>query len=307
MRTWLRCALVLAVALGLVVPASAAHATFPGKNGRLAFGRSAGSDTIALWTANPDGSGQRRLTFAGSFEEPSWSAGGRRIVYLRGHSAYRANALGIMNPDGSNRRRVPFYASDELGSPSFSPGGRRIIVTRQVADRPTRVWTLRLDGTDRRLLVKDLPGDVYDGVFSPDGRLIAFSHRPPGADYSAIYTVRTDGTGLRRITPRGFRDHSPDWAPGSGRLVFTRTSRDFARTNLMIVNVGGANLHALTNAPRNVYAHDAAWSPDGRWIVYHRLTSRNSLRLIRPDGTDDHLVRLGGDSNLMPSWQAQPA
>ena len=306
MRTWLRCGLVPAVAMTVLLPWSSAHATFPGSNGRLAFGRSTGSDTIALWTADPDGSQQRRLTFGGSFEEPSWSASGRRIVYLRGVSAYAANVLGVMDADGSNRRQVPFYASDELDSPSFSPGGRRIIVTRQVADRPTRVWTLRLDGTDRRLLVKDLPGEVAGGVFSPDGRLVAFSHRPPGAEYSAIYTVRTDGSGLRRITPLGFRDHSPDWAPGSRRLVFTRTSRDFSRANLMVVNVGGANLSAITSTVHGVHADDPAWSPDGRWIVYHRLTDRQELRLIRPDGSGGRQAIPGDDSNLMPSWQPLP-
>lgn len=303
-RKGLRHVGVLVLTIALLLPASSAHATFPGKNGRLAFSRWQEPE-IGLMTANPDGSGIRRLTRAASFESPSWSADGRRIVYVRGEVSFSGNVLGIMRPDGTGRVRVPFYPSEELYGPSFSPAGRRI-VTRWHRGR-MRIWTLRLDGSDRRMLLKDLPGAMEGGVFSPDGRSIAFSYSPPDAEHASIYTVRTDGTGLRRITFGNFRDSGPDWAPGSGRLVFSRVSTgSFSPVNLMIVNRGGARLRAITDVRRYVYAQDAVWSPDGRWIVYHQLSSPQVLRRIRPDGSGGRRAIAGTDHNMMPSWQPLP-
>lgn len=303
MQGWTRCAIVMALVTALVLPPSAAHATFPGKNGRFAFSRWR-EPKVALMTSNPDGTGVRRLTFAGSFESPSWSADGRRLVYVRGSITFSPFTLGVMRADGSGRRRVPFYESGELSSPSFSPAGRRIIVTRSANGR-CRIWTLRPDGSDRKMLLRGLEGDMAGGVYAPDGNSIAFSYAPPNAAYASIYTVRTDGTGLRRLT-RGHRDSNPDWAPGGRRLVFNRMSDDFRRVNLVVINRGGANLDAITDVRPSMYADDPVWSPDGRWILYHQLTEQQVLRVIRPDGTDGRRAVFGSDHNLMPSWQPLP-
>ena len=56
-----------------------AHATFPGKNGRIAFVQ--GPD---IFTMNPDGTNIKQLTHVGPdglASWPAWSADGKQIVF----------------------------------------------------------------------------------------------------------------------------------------------------------------------------------------------------------------------------------
>ena len=76
------------VAAALVVPAIPAEATFPDDNGRIAFRRFLDADqtTGAVFTVNPDGSGEVQVTRprAGFVDRnPDVSPDGRRIVFQR--------------------------------------------------------------------------------------------------------------------------------------------------------------------------------------------------------------------------------
>ena len=69
-------ALMVIAVLSLLSPASA---TFPGKNGRIAFVQDG-----EIFTMNPDGSDIKQLTHLGpdNFAEyPAWSADGKQIVF----------------------------------------------------------------------------------------------------------------------------------------------------------------------------------------------------------------------------------
>ena len=92
------------VALGAMLLASTipAHATFPGKNGRIAF--VVGPD---IYTMNPDGSDVKQLTNlgpdSGAFWE-SWSPDGKQIVFNEYRPPDFLGQLWLMNADGSNQR-----------------------------------------------------------------------------------------------------------------------------------------------------------------------------------------------------------
>src|SRR6266446_6978439 len=63
----------------LMMAAIPAHATFPGKNGRIAFVQDG-----EIFSMNPDGSDVRQLTHLGpdnSASWPAWSADGKQIVF----------------------------------------------------------------------------------------------------------------------------------------------------------------------------------------------------------------------------------
>jgi len=71
--------------------------------------------------------------------------------------------------------------------------------------------TARADGTHRRKVVSN----VRNPVWSPNGKLLAFDrdHGETGNNpTSTIYTIRPDGTHLRRL----FTDH-----PGAGNEGFS--------------------------------------------------------------------------------------
>ena len=94
-------AIHLVLSLLIALAALPASATFPGKNGRIAFIQ--GPD---IYTMNPDGSDVRQLT---SFTDDNpafwenWSADGTQFVFSRFPPPDGFGQLWLMNADGSNQ------------------------------------------------------------------------------------------------------------------------------------------------------------------------------------------------------------
>jgi Tol biopolymer transport system component len=110
--------------------------------------------------------------------------------------------------------------------PVWSPDGLRIAYADYRYDLATdEIWTMNADGTDQRRLVdvgkcgaNQSAGCTNGLAWSPDGSQLAF-HSAGG-----IYTVRADGSGLRRITKDGVQ---PSWSPDGSRIAFSRGSELF--------------------------------------------------------------------------------
>jgi TolB protein len=100
----------------------------------------------------------------------------------------------------------------------WSPDGRRILISRYVPGSGDDLWSMRPDGTDRRL-VRHTPAlsERSGASWSPDGRRIVFGASDRQVNLR-ICTMNSNGTGLRRLT----EGHSayPDWSPDGRRIVF---------------------------------------------------------------------------------------
>src|SRR3712207_1151250 len=89
--------LVVAASTGAAVLAAGggpAGAAFPGLNGKLVF-TSLRDGNAELYSANPDGSGERRLTASTSQDmEATWSPDGSKIAYTSDLELYSMNGDG---------------------------------------------------------------------------------------------------------------------------------------------------------------------------------------------------------------------
>src|SRR4051794_11232476 len=94
-------ALALAGALTAIAPA-AAHATWGGHPGRIAFYGFDPDGHIFMSTIRPDGRHVRRL---GGGSDPAWSPSGRRLAY-----AY--DGVWISDASGRHRRKVAAVNND---------------------------------------------------------------------------------------------------------------------------------------------------------------------------------------------------
>src|SRR4051794_4803243 len=86
--------------LAMLAWPAAAHASFPGQNGKIAFTR--GDD---VWTMNPDGTGQVNLTNDPAFDgEPAWSPDSTRIAFTSTRDG--SAAIYTMLADGTSVTKV---------------------------------------------------------------------------------------------------------------------------------------------------------------------------------------------------------
>jgi Tol biopolymer transport system component len=124
--------------------------------------------------------------------------------------------------------------------------------------------------------------------FSPDSRAIVFSR---GGD---VFSVRADGSGLRRVTSGPEADAAPGVSPNGRYVLFERRSKEGAPADLYTVNLNGGATKALTSGPDD--DHEASFSGDGRVIVFvHSVAetgggTADDLYSVRPSGAG--LVRL---------------
>ena len=123
----------------------------------------------------------------------------------------------------------------QADTPRWSPDGTRLLFGREsMSSEPGSRWTsaaifiVGVDGSDLRRVT---PQGMYatDASWSPDGSTIAFADVTMVRDKANdgvvqagqdIYTIRTDGTDLRRLTTDG-APRAPRWTP-DGRLFFFR-------------------------------------------------------------------------------------
>ena len=163
-----------------------------------------------LWKMRAGGGHKRRLTRTpGSSRDsysPQYSPNGRRIVFVKDAD------LVIMRADGSRAHRITRTRHVSESHPDFAPDGSRIVFSRHSARRVDQeVFSVRANGSHLRRLTRSKAHDTFP-TFSPRGGRIAFSsdrQRPDGS--FLLYTMRADGSGLRRITGGHIAEQNPSW------------------------------------------------------------------------------------------------
>ena len=210
-----------------------------------------------IFTANADGTGIQRITATPGYDaEATISTDGKKVVF----TSARDNDLEIytMSPDGSNVRRITNRPGYD-GGPFFSDDGEWIVYRSSqpateaaLADfrmllsrgliRPTtlEIRVMRADGTEDRPVTSNGAANFAPFFFRGGHDRIIFCSNlaDPKKRNFDLWTVRTDGTGLERVTYNPTFDGFPMFSPDGKRLAFC-SNRHNARpgeTNVFVAD-----------------------------------------------------------------------
>jgi Tol biopolymer transport system component len=200
---------------------------------------------------------------------------------------------------GFTRRLAP--TTGWLNVWGFVEGGCRVVYTAaSTPTAPARLYSVRLDGSDPRLLVQfnDLPPDqwgVWEPQPSPDGAQIAFVLLRAASTGEYTYThhlaVIPASGGVPVLYSRTGDEHEPEWSPDSRWITYMSYSgrvpgADPVSTavptpegqpvnpagllheaDLWVVSADGSTKYRLTDFPVGS-VRAPRWSPDGYLVSF---------------------------------------
>jgi Tol biopolymer transport system component len=263
------CVLLLFAAIVALV--ATAHASYPGKNGRIAFVQ--GPD---IYTVNPDGSDVRQLTAFtddnGAFWE-NWSADGKQLVFSRFPAPDFFGQLWIMNADGSNQHLLLNDPGYDDEAPSFSPDDTHIIFSRCApldGEFPCAIYRIEADGSElRQVTPVRIELSDFEPVYSPDGSSIAFDSFGRDGIIGAVHSMNSDGSGIRQLSEAELGGYAPNWSPDGRQLVFTAKCCNPELSYLVLMKRDGKRVRKLTDDQGGTFASGrSSWSPQGDAIVF---------------------------------------
>jgi Lysyl oxidase/WD40-like Beta Propeller Repeat len=297
----------------------AVDAVFSPDGTQIAFARDGD-----LWTANADGSGQRRLASTPRTADaaPAWLPDGSGLVY-EATVGGRRRILVFRLPTGPSHRIVAGPA--DAWSPAVSRRGRLAFVS----DRSgvPEVYVSAADGSEATpfdppaVSPGQAPADIRDLAWSPDSRRLAYTSAAAGG---ATSLVLDDGVTRSVLAVAAAEPRRPIWSPDGSRIAFTD-----AAGALRTVGVGGDEPHQRgTGTPTSwqIVATGAARYPNlvqrpptqltvlrkrARWLLAFTSLVDNrgpgvlQIRARRPPGARvmpvDQLIQVaGGWTRLVP-------
>jgi tricorn protease len=204
-----------------------------------------------LWVANIDGSNPRRLTVDEGIESlPSFSPDGKLIAFS---AQYDGNTdVFIVPVEGGVPTRLTWHPGGDLVR-GFTPDGKQVIFASQrtvFTNRYHQLFTVSINGGFPAQV--ELP-NAFNGVFSPDGKKIAYSPLSPrygqwkhyrGGTISTLWIFSTDDKSAIKIPQpqEGCNDSDPMWI---GNTVFFRSDRN-GEFNLFSYDVTSKNVTQVT-------------------------------------------------------------
>lgn len=296
----------LAIAVCFLIAAGAAHAAFPGANGKIAFDRYSNLSTglapgarighgtgakgagdrsgrgveqsDQVFTINPDSTGETDVSNSDRLDEDvNWSADGVKLAF----DAFGEGAqIWSMNADGSAQTDLTNNTDTDAFLPAWSPDGTQVAYSQaDPASNSDGIWVMNADGSNQHEVIPptDIPETGFvENLFpnwSPDGARIAYSREVNDEgqqiDTSQIWVANADGSGTpQNVSNNADWDEDPNWSPNGAQLAFDKYPGDNdVPAEIWVMNADGSGAHQVT-FPTDSSDVGAAFSPDGTQIAY---------------------------------------
>ena len=181
------------------------------------------------------------------------------------------------------------------GPPTLSPDGKRIALTLQGSSYD--VW---IDDLERDTFTKvSFGADDYRPRISPDGKMLGYNSSKSGSQQVYVKhgivqgeeTTVTDGPEEKEFF---------GWTPDSREIIFSRKNKDTGWDLYAAAITGDHKPRPLLVAPFD--QHDAALSPDGKWLAYVSDESGQPNVFVQSMSDPDTRAQVSSDGGSTPRW-----
>ena len=316
-----------------VSPAVTPAASDAPLSGQIVFFDFPVSGTSQIYVESADGTNVRKV-LSSKFDDrsPSLSPDGRRVAFTRylEDGASPEGGVFVVNVDGTGLKQL-----DSLGEDvAWSPDGRKLVDTHALFDADSSkgpynvaLWIMDADGSHKHqitLLGKECRdacagGEQHnEGFWSPDGKRIAFKrYQYTNPEQFSIYTVASDGTDPRRVTPVGMDAGDPAWSPDGTLIAFQSPPEANAggEENIFTIHPDGSGLRQLTahlssRTDGNQGTFHPSWSPDGAQILFSHDPGTtgpySDIFVMNADGSDVHVLAGTALNENWANWGVVP-
>jgi Tol biopolymer transport system component len=209
----------------------------------------------------------------------AWSSDGKRI-------AHGYDVISIVDLRTNKSRILPH--TERFGFPVWLPDGNRLILFEGASSgisKPSsdyvNLYVTQVEPQRLTRLTSDIEVEYIS--CSPDGKRIAFSARPnvkTGPRSSAVYSINSDGSDLRKLCATSVRSGWFAWSPDGSKIAFVSEMTECSGCRpgdlqISVANADGSNERIVVGEPAWNFA--PAWR-DEKGIVF--LSDRGNTHAV---------------------------
>ena len=217
------------------------------------------------------------------FELAWFDRSGRRLSTLGETASFGTNVVGV-SPD----QKTVAVSATEQGN--------------------TDIWLVDVAKGFRTRLTFD-PAREIDPIWSPDGRMVAFSSNRKG--HLDLYRRSVNGTGPDELLYADSYDkYLKSWSPDGKLLLYQRVSGSMPQLWVLPLTPAqpGALLKPFSVFEPADWKSNGSFSPDGRWIAYDSSESGNTQVFVAPfrsqGGPQTARRQVSRTSGSAPQWRS---
>ena len=228
---------------------------------------------------------------------PAWSPDSRQLAYVSFEGS--KSSIFVQTLRTGNRFKVSSKPGIN-GAPSFSPDGRKLVVTLGGIDGNLDIHVLDINSRQTTRLTTHRAIDT-EGTWSPDGRYIYFTSDRSGGPQ--VYRVRATGGSPERVTFEGSYNARPRLSPDGKRMAVVHNDRGNFR--IAIMDLERKDLLVLSTGRQD---ESPSFAPNSDSLIYATRQGRNGvLETVSADGLIRQKMasRAGGDVRE-PVWSPFP-
>ena len=247
----------------------------------------------SLLVSDQDGENEHKIMESKDpIMSPAWSPDSRQLAYV----SFEGQKSSIFIQTLRSGNRIQVSAKPGInGAPSFSPDGRKLVITLGGIDGNPDIYVLDIDSRATTRLTTNRAIDT-EGSWSPDGRYIYFTSDRSGGPQ--IYRIPAAGGTPERITFEGSYNARPRLSPDGSKLAMVHLENgnyriavmDLTRKDLLVLSAGQQD-------------ESPSFAPNSDTLIYATRTGTNGvLESVTADGLIRQRLTSGRADVREPVW-----